>query len=138
MSDEFGSPGGEAKERIAREIKAVMDIQAKAWSAGDLDGYMEHYWKSESLTFSAGGKTTRGWKATRDRYKAKYKTKEQMGRLTFSELEFFPMSDRAAYVLGRWKLKKGSETPGGNFSLVVRKLKDRWLIVHDHSSSDSE
>ena len=32
-------------------IKAVMKLQEKAWSQNDLEGFMQGYWKSDSLKF---------------------------------------------------------------------------------------
>ena len=95
---------------------------------------MEHYWKSDDLTFSGGGKTTRGWQATRDRYRERYPTRQKMGRLTLSEFEITPLGDSAALVLGKWKLDRADEPVAGNFSLVMRKIDGRWVIVHDHTS----
>src|SRR5688572_27618313 len=69
----------------AKEIKAMLSRQAEAWNRGDIDGFMEHYWKSDELTFSSGGQTTRGWKSTKEDYQRRYPTREKMGRLTFSE-----------------------------------------------------
>ena len=99
---------------------------------------MEHYWKSEELTFSSGGKTTRGWTETLNRYRERYPTPEKMGRLSLSGLEITPLGDSAALVLGQWNVERESEPLSGNFSLVVRKFDDRWLIVHDHTSRHSE
>jgi ketosteroid isomerase-like protein len=95
---------------------------------------MEHYWNSDELTFSSEGKTTRGWTETLNRYRERYPTREKMGQVEFSNLEITPLGDSAALVLGQWNLQRESEPLSGNFSLVVRKLDDRWLIVHDHTS----
>ncbi len=57
-----------------------------------------------------------------------------MGRLTLSDFEMMPLGDSAALVLGKWKLDRKSEPVSGNFTLVVRKIDGRWLIVHDHTS----
>ena len=114
-------------------IRQVLDRQARAWNAGDIDAFMDPYWHSPDLTFSAGGKLTRGWQETLDRYRVRYPTPEDMGRLTFSELEVIDLGPRAALVLGRWQLER-DEPVGGLFSLVMRKDEDRWVIVHDHTS----
>jgi beta-aspartyl-peptidase (threonine type) len=95
---------------------------------------MEHYWKSDELTFSAGGQTTRGWQNTLERYRQRYPTVEKMGRLTFDHLEVQPLDETAALVLGQWRLAREDDALDGNFSLIVRKLDGRWLIVHDHTS----
>ena len=126
------APEEDGDVRVA--IEAVLRAQEDAWNAGDVDAFMDHYWKSDDLTFSSGGKTTRGWKATLARYKERYPTREKMGRLTLSGLEITPLDDAAAMVLGQWRLDGLSEPLGGNFTLVLRKIDGRWVIVHDHTS----
>jgi beta-aspartyl-peptidase (threonine type) len=119
---------------IRAALEAVFRAQQDAWNSGDVRAFMEHYWKSDDLTFSSGGKTTRGWQATLDRYRERYPTREKMGRLTLSGLEITPLGDAAALVLGQWKLDRQSEPVQGNFTLVLRKIDARWVIVHDHTS----
>jgi beta-aspartyl-peptidase (threonine type) len=94
---------------------------------------MEPYWHSPDLTFSSGGKLTRGWQATLDGYRVRYPTRADMGRLTFSELEVIDLGPKAALVLGRWQLAR-EEPVGGLFSLALREDNGSWLIVHDHTS----
>ncbi len=115
-------------------FQELLTSQAAAWNRGDIDGFMEFYWKSPQLSFSSGGTTTWGWEQTRDRYKSRYPTKERMGRLTFSGLELISLGDSAALVLGRWQLARPGDQPQGNFSLVFRQLDGQWRIVHDHTS----
>ena len=126
-----------------KEIESVLITQSKCWNDGDIDGFMQTYWKSEDLTFSGGGKMTRGWDQTLARYKKSY-PKGEMGKLTFDELEVTMLSEEAALVLGNWHLsipQKDAEEDskvGGNFSLVLRKLEGSWKIIHDHSSTLEE
>ena len=116
-------------------IEKLLSAQVQCWNNKDLEGFMSTYWKSPKLTFSAGGKTTRGWQATLDRYKTKYPP-DKMGTLNFSDLEVSTLSDDVAMVLGNWELKWPSKPDAkGNFSLVLKKFKNQWKIVHDHSSS---
>ena len=114
-------------------LEDILQTQAAAWNRGDIDAFMDHYWKSEDLTFSSGGKTTRGWQTTKDNYKRRYPTRDQMGKLTFDQLEVFPLGDTAALLLGHWHLDRTNPV-GGNFSLVFRKIDGAWVIVHDHTS----
>ena len=97
---------------------------------------MEPYWRSPDLTFSSGGKVTRGWQATLDSYRKRYPTREAMGHLTFGDLEITELGRGAALVLGRWQLDR-NEPVGGAFSLVLRRKGSRWVIVHDHTSRDA-
>lgn len=123
-----------AQQALAVEIKTVLSAQAEAWNQGDLEKFMETYWKSEKLTFSSGGTTTRGWQATLDRYKKNY-TPEKMGKLHFTDLEVTILETKTALVLGNWHLnvEDGSKSDG-NFSLVVTQINGKWKIIHDHSS----
>ena len=115
-------------------IRAVMDAQAKAWNAGDIDAFMSGYWRSPKMTFVSGDSVSRGWQAALDRYKKNYDSKAKMGTLTFSELEIKVISKNYATVLGRWSLARENDNPQGRFTLIFRKFKNGWLIIHDHSS----
>jgi uncharacterized protein (TIGR02246 family) len=123
---------------VRAAVETVIREQQAAWNAGDIDTFVDYYWRDDNLTFSSGGKTTRGWTATRDRYRERYPTREKMGTVKFSKLEITPLGDAAAMVLGEWSLARAEEPIGGNFTLVVRKLDDRWLIIHDHTSQLAE
>ena len=121
-----------SKEEAA--IRKVMDEQAAAWNRGDIEGFMAGYWRSEKLTFISGNEVTRGWQKTLDNYKKGYDSKEKMGVLMFSDLEFTILSKDAAVVLGSWALKRQKDTPHGKFTLTFRKFKEGWRIVMDHTS----
>ena len=123
---------------IVVAIEALLRDQEQAWNAGDINQFMEHYWKSDELTFSSGGQTTRGWNATLQRYRERYSTPEKMGKLKLDKLEITTLGASAALVLGQWQVEREREPLSGNFSLVVRKFADRWLIIHDHTSRLAE
>jgi ketosteroid isomerase-like protein len=116
-------------------IQAVLDAQAAAWNRGDVEAYMDGYDRSPKTEFVGGDSITRGWQEVLDRYKQKYDTREKMGTLTFTDLEINMLSGDAALVLGRWRLKRATDEPHGTFTLLFRKTKAGWRIVHDHSSS---
>jgi ketosteroid isomerase-like protein len=122
------------KDSVGEELIQVVHKQALAWNRGDLVEFMIPYWNDERLTFSSGGKTKRGWKATLENYQKNYPDRETMGTLTFSELETQELGAEAILMLGTWQLKR-NEPAKGNFSLVWKRIGDKWLIVHDHSSS---
>ncbi len=120
--------------KIAVEIKSVMNAQVLAWNDGDIEGFMRGYWKSEEMKFVSGDNVSRGWQAALDRYKKNYDSKSKMGVLTFADLEVNVLSKDAAVVLGNWSLVREKDNPKGKFTLVFRKFKDGWKIVHDHTS----
>jgi TonB family protein len=116
-------------------IRAVLDAQAAAWNRGDVEAYMDGYDRSPNTEFVGGDSITRGWQEVLDRYKKRYDTRDKMGTLTFSDLKIDVLSGDAALVLGRWRLKRASDEPHGTFTLLFRKTKAGWRIVHDHTSS---
>ncbi len=129
------TPQSSTIDRTQASIREVLNAQAAAWNRGDIEGYMDGYDRSPNTEFVGGDTITRGWQTVLDRYKQRYNTREKMGVLTFSELEFMILSKDAVLVLGRWRLKRTSDEPHGTFSLLFRKRKAGWRIVHDHTSS---
>ncbi len=116
-------------------IEQLLKAQDAAWNKGDIESFMQTYWKSDELTFSGGGTTTRGWQATLDNYKKRYPA-GSMGQLRFDHLETTTMGPATAMVLGQWYLEMEDKTKrDGNFTLLLRKFDDGWKIVHDHSST---
>jgi beta-aspartyl-peptidase (threonine type) len=114
----------------------VLDRQAEAWNRGDLEGYMEGYWKSAQLTFYSGGNTVSGWQATLERYRKRYQSEgREMGHLTFSDLKIEMLGSESAFVRGRWHLKQSNGEAGGLFTLIFKRFSKEWKIVHDHTSS---
>ena len=136
----FGTANAGAQEKPGAgdpvaEIRAVLDAQAKAWNRGDIDGYMNGYARDEETEFVSGEAVTRGWQTVRDRYAAKYDSREKMGALSFSELKIEPLSSAAAFVTGRWELVRNEDKPHGCFTLLFRRTSDGWRIVYDHTSA---
>ena len=122
---------------INAAIRAVLDAQRNAWNRGDIEGYMDGYARSEDTVFVSGDNVTHGWQTVLDRYKKNYNTREKMGALTFSELEFTLLGNNTATVLGRWHLKRAKDEPHGRFTLIFKRTKLGWRIIHDHTSSAS-
>ena len=123
------------RSRIVASVKAVLDAQVAAWNRGDIEGYMAGYWRSDETIFVSGDSVTRGWQTVLARYKKSYDSREKMGTLTFSDLEITPIGNDAATALGRWHLQRAKDEPHGTFTLIFRKTKQGWRIVHDHTSS---
>ena len=118
-------------------ILALLSAQAEAWNRGDLDRFLEGYWRSNRTVFAGGGDVHRGFEAMAARYRKTYGSRERMGKLAFSCLSFESIEADRAVVTGSWELEiAGQETrPGGVFTLLLRRLPEGWRIVHDHTSS---
>ena len=121
--------------KTVEAIRAVLDAQVAAWNRGDIEGFMNGYWRSPETVFISGDTVTHGWQTVLDRYKKGYSTREKMGTLTFSDLDIKLISKDAAVATGRWQLQRAGDTPHGRFTLIFRKVAEGWRIVHDHTSS---
>lgn len=126
-----------ASESAEAGIRRTLDAQTQAWNRGDIPGFMDGYLRDESLRFASGGSVRRGWQEALTRYQAAYPTRTEMGMLTFSDLEFFPISDDYVEVFGKFHLarEKAMGDSSGLFTLLMVREGDRWLVLHDHTSS---
>lgn len=125
-------------EPAAKAIRVVLDRQVEAWNRGDLETFMQGYWRSPDLTFFSGGITVSGWEQTLGRYRNRYQSAgNEMGKLEFLDIKIELLGPSAAFVRGRFNLKMSSGESGGLFTLTFRKLTGGWKIVHDHTSSGS-
>lgn len=121
------------EQKIVDEIRQVLDKQVADWNRGSIEGFMKGYWRSPKTTFS-GRNLTRGWQTVLDNYRKNYDTREKMGTLRFGELEITPLSKNSAYVFGTWKIEDGKTNPNGRFTLIFRRFKEGWRVIHDHTS----
>jgi ketosteroid isomerase-like protein len=129
----FAAP--EQAGNAVAEIRSVFQAQQEAWNRGDIDRFMNGYARSASIVFVSEDAIRRGWQTVRDRYKKKYSSRAKMGTLTFSDLEITLLSSDSAVASGRWKLKRADDEPHGRFTLILRRLREGWRIVYDHTSA---
>ena len=115
-------------------ILKVLENQRQGWNKGDMDNYMQGYWKSDSLLFVGKNGPTYGWQKTLDNYKKGYPDKTAMGFLTFGIKKVEFLAKDKAFVLGSWNLKREKDEPKGYFTLLLRKIDGEWKVVVDHSS----
>jgi ketosteroid isomerase-like protein len=117
-----------------KEILKVMTDQQTAWNNGNIDGYMQGYWKNDSLLFIGSKGPTYGWQKTLDNYKKSYPNKEKMGILEFSDIQVKILGKKHAYVFGKWKLVRTNDSPNGIYTLIFQKFKNGWKIISDHTN----
>lgn len=122
---------------IKQQVISVIKKSEQDWNEGSIESFMESYLRSDSLRFASGGSINYGWQPVLERYKQRYQNKAAMGHLTFSELHITVISADAALVFGRYTLERENDEPTGLFTLLFRKTADGWLIVHDHTSSET-
>ena len=122
------------KPHEVKEIHGVMDKQLEAWNKGDHEGFMQGYWRSDSLRFVSTKGVTKGWQNTLDMYKKSYNTKEKMGELIFHKDGIYNMSekDKEVLLVGRWEVHK-QDTAMGSFALIFKNINGAWKIIEDRT-----
>ena len=122
----------QSKDEIA--IRNLMETQRLSWNEGNLEKFMDTYWQTDSLMFIGKSGVTYGWQNTKKKKKKGYPDTAAMGKLAFDLLEVKRLSVMYFFVVGKWYLTRSVGNIGGHFSLLFKKVKNKWVIVADHSS----
>jgi hypothetical protein len=122
----------QAKEE--QQIRQLLLTQTESWNRGDIEGFMQTYWKSDSLMFIGKSGVHFGWQETLNNYKKGYPDATAMGKLSFDIILVKKLSAEYYYVVGKWMLKRTIGDLSGHYDLLLRKIKGRWFIIADHSS----
>lgn len=116
------------------EILKILKKQEEDWSKGDIEAYMEGYWKSDSLKFIGKNGVTYGWQNTMAKYQKSYPDKDSMGKLKFEIISMEMICFKTVLVIGKWNLTRKSDFLQGYYSLIWKRIDGKWVIVTDHSS----
>jgi uncharacterized protein (TIGR02246 family) len=119
-------------------IEAVLASSAAAWSAGDLDRFMQSYEHAPDTVYISGSQVVHGYDAIRARYAARFGGGDRlaMGALTVDIVDFRMMGPNHAWVLGKFHLHRDAAHGGdaeGPTTLVFARGAAGWRIVADHS-----
>jgi len=117
-------------------IKATLLAQVAAWNEGNLDAFMNTYWKSDDLKMVSGTTVTKGWSSIMKHYRDAYANDSGLGQLSMDKLDTKLITDDVAVVTGRFAVTQDDATGTGSFSLVMRRDNGVWRIVHDHTTAD--
>src|SRR5688572_30727220 len=123
-----------AQSKDETAILQLLDDQTQAWNRGDIESFMKTYWKSDSLMFIGKNGVTYGWTNTLNNYKKNYPDTVAMGKLSFNILSVKRLSIEYFHVVGKWHLQRSIGDLSGHYTLLIKKIKGRWVIVADHSS----
>ena len=118
------------------QVRAMMASQSECWSQGNLECFMQDYWKSDSLLFVGKSGLTYGWQKTLDNYRKGYPDPKAMGKLTFDLKEMRHLAADHMLVVGKWHLQREADLGDlqGHFSIILKRFPEGWKIIADHSS----
>lgn len=125
---------GMAQKGEETAIRNLLWQQTISWNNGNIEGFMQTYWKSDSLMFIGKSGITWGWQNTLNNYKKGYPDTTAMGKLAFNIIQVKALSAEAYFVVGKWTLKRTAGDLSGHYTLLLRKINGQWKIVADHSS----
>ena len=134
------NPSAQSSDESA--IRAAIQSQTDAWNRADIPAFMQTYEDSPETTF-IGQKLRKGYKPILERYRQSYTSREQMGKLTFSDIDIRLLPSgcgkfEIALVTGKFHLDRTEHGEAakddGIFSLVWRKGHHGWKIILDHTS----
>jgi ketosteroid isomerase-like protein len=123
-------------------IRVAIQAQTEAWNHADIPTFMQAYEDSPDTTF-IGATIGKGYQPIRERYLRNYTTPEQMGKLSFTDLDIRVLpagcgKSEIALVTGKFHLDRTArgeaKKDDGIFSLVWRKGPHGWKIILDHTS----
>lgn len=123
-----------AQDADSIQIVKLLEVQRVAWNKGDLETFMDAYWRSDSLMFIGKSGVTYGWKPTLENYQKGYPDTASMGKLDFNILHVDRLSKTYFSVVGKWHLTRSIGNVGGHFTLLFQKIAGKWVIISDHSS----
>ena len=136
------SPTAAEVAKADASIREAITAQADAWNRADVDAFMQSYEDSPDTTF-IGMTLRKGYKPILERYRQNYTTPEQMGKLSFTDLDIRLLPGACgkaelALVTGKFHLERSArgeaKKDDGIFSLVWRKGPNGWKIILDHTS----
>lgn len=131
-----------AQQDDAAAIRKILSDTQAAWNRGDIETFVSGYKDSPDTTF-VGAKVRKGFQPILESYRKNYANKEQMGTLTYSDIDvrLLPCADgktQYAIATGRFHLDRSAHGTAakddGIFTLVWEKTKDGWKMIHDHTS----
>ena len=123
-----------AQSSDEKMIRNAMNEQLVAWNAGDINRFMSTYWENDSLMFIGKKGVTYGWENTKQNYMKSYPDTSAMGKLDFNIIQVKRLSVIYFSVTGKWHLTRTAGDISGHFTLLFKKVKNKWVIVSDHSS----
>ena len=132
-----GAPVAVEGPDLAEQAASLLDRQAAAWNAGDLDGFMSGYSPSPTTSYIGSTGLIEGYEGIRQRYAPGFAPGAARDSLRFEGLRVREVDERVGVATARYILERdGTVTSTGPFTLVLLNVEGAWLIVHDQSAED--
>jgi uncharacterized protein (TIGR02246 family) len=129
----------DASGSVHREIEDLLKRSATAWSAGDLDAFMECYENSADTIYLTATRMVAGYAEIRSMYAERFGagSDRSMGDLAIKVLRVTPLGSAHALAVGSYSLEgvtASQQDHTGMCSLILHKTGRGWRISADHTS----
>lgn len=129
----------DASGSVHREIEALLNRSAAAWSAGDLDEFMECYENSPDTIYLTATRIVAGYAEIRSMYAQRFGagSDQSMGILGIKVVRVTLLGAVHALAVGSFSLggvTTSREDHKGVCSLILHKTTRGWRISADHTS----
>ena len=113
----------------SQEIVALIVKQYAAWGKGDINGYLEPYWRSPLLVYIAEAAVWKGFDEVKANVERDYPAQSQMGHNVLERLETNVIASDMAITLEWYNVTFPNTKVRGITSSTWRKLPEGWRIV---------
>ena len=122
-----------SQSKAEKEILAVIRLEEKYWSSGDIEGYVSLYAPSDSTRMILSKGAAYGKDSILAFYK-RYWPKEKMGTLVLDGERMERLSGKYYYVTGYFHVSyPDGKVINGRYSSLMKKIKGKWYLYTDHS-----
>lgn len=122
-----------SQKKDEEAIRKIIKSQEAGWNSGDMNAYMQYYWKSDSLLRITNKRGLKwGWQNVFEDYKKLYPDAASMGKTTLEIISMKKLSRKYYFVVEKSCLTRGSEYFSGYSSLLFKKIKGKWYPIVDH------
>ena len=116
------SISGFAQSKDEINIREILEGQTNAWNQGNIEKFMQGYWKNDSLMFIGKTGINWGWQKALENYKRGYPDTTAMGKLSFNIILVKKLSSEYYYVVGQWMLARSIGNLSGYYNLLFKKI----------------
>ena len=121
---------GDSEKEIYEEVNRAVS----AWNRHDLDGYLDTFWRSDSLILVVEGETVRGWDLLSKALHTGYPNPTEMGNVTLDRVQVQMLSSDLALALTWDTVSFPKKKEFGTSTIVMKKLPEGWRVAVMHTS----
>jgi hypothetical protein len=115
-------------------VYAMLNKMIGLWNSKDLDGYLDLFWKSDSLLVVEDGLEVLGWNRLRQTYIESYPDRTRMGVVTLQRTKIMQLSPGLSQVLSWWMVDLAGRKSYSTDTTIFRKFTDGWKAISVHAS----